>query len=169
MSQGVVPTWDGVQGSAVIVVGQERHRFCLGPLGLKKQAHSQEKHGIIIIIIIPKSQVMICDITTGQKQVKTHDMRTVSGVNQDLVVGVGFPLHLLRAVSSGGLAFATGGKSFHGYVIQTKKKKKRVFVEGEKRKGGSPVRHGRCDVSVVEAGMPRKQDDASVAKHAVEE
>lgn len=90
-------------------------------------------------------------------------MRTVSGVNQDLVVGVGFPLHLLRAVSSGGLAFATGSKTFHSYMIQSKK-------EGllKARNRGSPVRHGRCDVSVVESGMPRKQDDASVAKHAME-
>lgn len=32
----------------------------------------------------------------------------------------------------------------------------------------SPVGHGRGDVSVVESGVPRKQDDASVAKHAVE-
>lgn len=31
-----------------------------------------------------------------------------------------------------------------------------------------PVRHGRGDVSIIEAGVPRKQDDASVAKHAVE-
>lgn len=30
-------TWDGVQGSAVIVVGQKRHCFRLGPLRLKKQ------------------------------------------------------------------------------------------------------------------------------------
>lgn len=59
----------------------------------------------------------------------THDMRTVSGVNQDLVVGVGFALHLLRAVSSGGLAFATARKTFHSYMIQTKKQ---VLVEGEK-------------------------------------
>lgn len=36
------------------------------------------------------------------------------------------------------------------------------------RKGGSPVSHGRCDISVVESGMPGKQDDASVAKHAME-
>lgn len=58
-------------------------------------------------------------------------MRTVSGVNQDLVVGVGFPLHLLRAVSSGGLAFATGSKTFHSYMIQSKK---RGFAEGEKQR-----------------------------------
>lgn len=32
----------------------------------------------------------------------------------------------------------------------------------------SPVRHGRGDVSVVQSGMPRKQDNASVAKHAVQ-
>lgn len=31
-----------------------------------------------------------------------------------------------------------------------------------------PVRHGRGDVSIIEAGVPWKQDDASVAKHAVE-
>lgn len=47
------------------------------------------------------------------QQVKTHNVRTVSGVNQDLVVGVGFPLHLLRAVSSGGLTFAAGRKTSH--------------------------------------------------------
>lgn len=34
--------------------------------------------------------------------------------------------------------------------------------------GGLPVRHGRGDVSVIESGVPRKQDDASVAKHTVE-
>lgn len=34
---------------------------------------------------------------------------------------------------------------------------------------GSPVGHGRGDVSVIESGVPGKQDDASVAKHAVEE
>lgn len=93
----------------------------------------------------------------------THDMRTVSGVNQDLVVGVGFPLHLLRAVSSGGLSFATGRKEFLSYEIQTKNE---CLLKARNR--GSPVRHGRCDVSVVESGMPRKQDDASVAKHAME-
>lgn len=38
-----------------------------------------------------------------------------------------------------------------------------------KQSGGSPVGHGRGDVSVVESGVPRKQDDAPVAKHAVEE
>lgn len=45
-----------------------------------------------------------------QQQLTTHYMRTVSGVDQDLVVGVGFPLHLLGAVSSGGLPFAKGRK-----------------------------------------------------------
>lgn len=30
-------TWDGVQGSAVIVVGQKRHCFRLGPLRLGKK------------------------------------------------------------------------------------------------------------------------------------
>lgn len=34
--------------------------------------------------------------------------------------------------------------------------------------GALPVRHGRGDVSVIESGVPRKQDDASVAKHTVE-
>lgn len=34
--------------------------------------------------------------------------------------------------------------------------------------GGLPVRHGGGDVSVIESGMPRKQDDASVTEHAVE-
>lgn len=42
----------------------------------------------------------------------THYVRTVSGVDQDLVVGVGLPLHLLRAVSSGGLPFAEGRRVF---------------------------------------------------------
>lgn len=107
---------------------------------------------------------MICEIITRQEQAKTHDMRTVSGVNQDLVVGVGFPLHLLRAVSSGRLALATGRKTFHGDAIQTKNE-----CLQKARNGGSPVRHGRCDVSVVQSGVPRKQDDASVAKHAMEE
>lgn len=34
--------------------------------------------------------------------------------------------------------------------------------------GGLPVRHGGGDVSVIESGVPRKQDDASVAKHTME-
>lgn len=96
----------------------------------------------------------------------THDMRTVPGVDQDLVVGVGLPLHLLRAVGSGRLPFATARKALRPYTVQSGKP---VFVGGEERSGGSPVRHGWRDVSVVEAGVPRKQDDASVAKHAVEE
>lgn len=32
-----------------------------------------------------------------------------------------------------------------------------------------PVRHRRGDVSIIESGMPRKQDNASVAKYTVEE
>lgn len=40
----------------------------------------------------------------------TYYMRAVSGVDQDLVVGVGLPLHLLRAMSSRGLTFANGRK-----------------------------------------------------------
>lgn len=38
----------------------------------------------------------------------------------------------------------------------------------KKQSRGSPVGHGWGDVSVIESGVPRKQDDASVAKHAVE-
>lgn len=34
--------------------------------------------------------------------------------------------------------------------------------------GGLPVRHGGSDVSVIESGVPREQDDASVTEHAVE-
>lgn len=90
-------------------------------------------------------------------------MRTVSGVNEDLVVGVSFPLHLLRAVSSRGLTFATGKKTFQSYTTETKNEC--LLKAGD---AGSPVRNGRCDVSVVESGVPRKQDDASVAKHAME-
>lgn len=99
----------------------------------------------------------------GRQRLRTHDVRAVPGVDQDLVVGVGFALHLLRAVRSGRLPFATGRKTFRRHAVQTKKER---LSEG--RKGGSPVRHGRCDVSVVEAGVPRKQDDASVAEHAME-
>lgn len=101
----------------------------------------------------------------SQQQLRTHYVRTVSGVDQDLVVGVGFPLHLLRAVSSGGLPFAEGRKVFKS-MNQTKNG---FSVRVQKQSGGSPVGHGRGDVSVVEPGVPRKQDDASVAKHAVEE
>lgn len=42
------------------------------------------------------------------------------------------------------------------------------FVQSAARDGGLPVRHGRGDVSVIESGMPGKQDNASVAKHTVE-
>ncbi len=38
----------------------------------------------------------------------TYDVRAVPSVNQDLVVGVGLPLHLLGAVGSWGLRFARG-------------------------------------------------------------
>lgn len=41
-------------------------------------------------------------------------------------------------------------------------------MQSAARVGGLPVRHGRGDVSVIESGVPRKQDDASVAKHTVE-
>lgn len=116
MDEDVGHTWDGVQGSTVIVVGQECHRFCLGPLRLKHKPPVTKNTAKSIL----KSQEKICEILTRQEQAKTHDMRTVSGVNQDLVVGVGFPLHLLRAVSSGRLALATGRKTFHCYTIRTK-------------------------------------------------
>lgn len=33
---------------------------------------------------------------------------------------------------------------------------------------GLPVGHGRGDIAVVESGVPRKQDNASVSKHAVQ-
>lgn len=71
---------------------------------------------------------MPCEVLIRQEQVMTHYMRTVSGVNQDLVVGVGFPLHLLGAVGSGGLAFAAGRKTFQSRDST----QKRVFAEGEK-------------------------------------
>lgn len=38
----------------------------------------------------------------------------------------------------------------------------------ENEEGALPLRHGRCDVSIVQSGMPRKQDDTSIAKDAVE-
>lgn len=47
----------------------------------------------------------------------THYVRAVPRVNQDLVVGVGLPLHLLGAMGSWGLALAEGRK------IREKKKK----------------------------------------------
>lgn len=40
----------------------------------------------------------------------THYVGAVSGVNKDLVVGVGLSLHLLGAMSSWGLTFAKGRK-----------------------------------------------------------
>lgn len=49
----------------------------------------------------------------------TDYVRAVPGVNQDLVVGVGFPLNLLGAVGSWGLTFAEGG--------QTKKKESHLY------------------------------------------
>lgn len=41
----------------------------------------------------------------------THYVRTVSGVDEDLVVGVSFPLDLLGAVGYRGLRFAKGGEN----------------------------------------------------------
>lgn len=45
-----------------------------------------------------------------EKHVTTHYVRTVPRVNQDLVVGVGLPLHLLGAMGSWGLTLAEGRK-----------------------------------------------------------
>lgn len=44
------------------------------------------------------------------KTTVTYYVRAVPSVNQDLVVGVGLPLHLLGAVASWGLRFAEGRK-----------------------------------------------------------
>lgn len=41
----------------------------------------------------------------------THYVRTISGVNEDLVVGVSFSLDLLGAVGYRGLRFAKGGEN----------------------------------------------------------
>ena len=52
---------------------------------------------------------MKCKIVIGGpkgKNIITHYVRAVPGVNQDLVVGVGLPLHLLGTVGSWGLRFA---------------------------------------------------------------
>ena len=38
-------TWDGVQGSAVVMVGQKRHSLCLGPLGLSTTAYNNSISG----------------------------------------------------------------------------------------------------------------------------
>lgn len=91
-------------------------------------------------------------------------MGAVSGVNKDLVVGVSLPLHLLGAVGSWRLTLAAA------------KRQERALIETAPSHWGglppeirvSPVRHGRSDISVVEPGMPGKQDNASVAKHAVQ-
>lgn len=49
----------------------------------------------------------------------TYYVRAVPGVNEDLVVRVSLPLHLLRAVGSGRLGFAAGG-NFISITSQTK-------------------------------------------------
>lgn len=41
-----------------------------------------------------------------RKHIVTYYVRAVPSVNQDLVVGVGLPLHLLGAMGSWGLRFA---------------------------------------------------------------
>lgn len=100
----------------------------------------------------------------------THDVRAVPSVNQDLVVGVGLPLYLLGAVGSWGLVFAEGRKTQKRVtqVSPTNQDNKVCLVQSAARGGGLPVGHGRGNVSVIESGVPRKQDDASVAKHTVE-
>lgn len=102
-------------------------------------------------------------------------MRAVPRVNQNLVVGVGLPLHLLGAMGSWGLTLAEGRKIGGEkrlritQVYSTNQDNVVCLVQSAARDdGGLPVRHGRGNVSVVESGMPRKQDDASVTEHAVE-
>lgn len=95
-------------------------------------------------------------------------MRAVSGVNEDLVVSVSLPLHLLGAVGPWGLRF-TAGRSTTKSVHNTQNNHAESQAEmGILAQTTLPVRHGRGDVSIIEAGVPWKQDDASVAKHAVE-
>lgn len=101
-------------------------------------------------------------------------MGAVSGVNKDLVVGVGLSLHLLGAVGSWWLAFAAATTHKTSVMFKTAPSHKswqqstcaRCGLQPEIRV--APVSHGRGDVSVVEPGVPRKQDNASVAKHAVQ-
>lgn len=103
----------------------------------------------------------------------TYYVRAVPSVNQDLVVGVSLPLDLLGAVGSWRLRFAGGRKGERlkdlSYTSLTHKTRHQAcLVQSAARDGGLPFRHGRGDVSVIESGMPGKQDDASVTKHAVE-
>lgn len=105
----------------------------------------------------------------------TYYVRAVPGVNQDLVVGVSFPLHLLGAVGSWRLRFTEGRNketnnkvSFIKTLTNKPKSIQACLVQSADRDRGLPVRHGRGDVSVIESGMPGKQDNASVAKHTVE-
>lgn len=102
----------------------------------------------------------------------THYVGAVSGVNKDLVVGVGLSLHLLGAMSSWGLTFAKGRKdkveSRSNSCLLQIRATTCVWCSLQLEIRALPVRHGRGDVSVIEPGMPREQDNASVAKHTVE-
>lgn len=70
----------------------------------------------------------------------THYMRAVSGVNQDLVVGVCLPLYLLGAMSTWGLTLAEERKTQKGFsymcVSQQTKQKKVCLVQSAARDGG---------------------------------
>lgn len=108
------------------------------------------------------------------KNIVTYYVRAVPGINQDLVVGVSLPLHLLGAMGSWGLWLAGSKKNTHSWLhmmhhIGTPQLKLWwASWAGSSRKGVLPVRHRRGDVSVIQSGMPGKQDNASVAKHTVE-
>lgn len=58
-------------------------------------------------------------------KVLPYDVRAVSGVNQNLVVSVSLPLHLLGAVGSWRLRFA---------VDKEKGEKKMIIVQNRRRK-----------------------------------
>lgn len=114
------------------------------------------------------------NIVRQSEQRITHYVRAVSGVNKDLVVGVGFSLHLLRAVGSWRLTFAaaTTDKTRVTFKMdpfhKTWQRLTRAWHSLQPEIRVSPVGHGRGDVSVVKPGMPGKQDNASVAKHTVQ-
>lgn len=88
-------------------------------------------------------------------------MRTIPGVNQDLVVGVSFSFYFLGAVSSWRLGFTEGRHKKHMVpfiksLMDAPKGIQAGVVRGAVRGGGLPVRHGRGDISVIEAGVPGK-------------
>lgn len=97
-------------------------------------------------------------------------MRAVPSVNQHLVVGVGLPLYLFGAVSSWGLSFAAGRHKGVSITLVSPTNQQGAFgaVCNQVWTFTVPVRYGRSNVSVIESGVPRKQNDASVAKHTVE-